>query len=105
MFIDHLRRIWADVDYPFLQEQNGNNLSFKEIDDVIVHDIDQVGKGDVVSLIGDFNAESIATLLHLLSRGAIVVPLTNETSSQHDYFIKESFSQFILERKKDDRQQ
>lgn len=98
MFIDYLRKIWAEVDQPFLQVPNGKDLSFKEIDDVNINGIDKIRKGDVVSLIGDFDAESIATLLNLLARGAVVVPLTNETSGQHDYFIQESRSQYIFEK-------
>jgi long-chain acyl-CoA synthetase len=34
----------------------------------------------------------------LLARGAVVVPLTTDTSGQHDYFIQESRSQYIFEK-------
>ena len=98
MFIDYLREIWSDIDQPFLQVPNGKDLRFKEIDDVCINGIEKIQKGDVVSLIGDFDAESIATLLNLLARGAVVVPLTNETSGQHDYFIEESHSQYVFEK-------
>ena len=98
MFIDYLREIWSDIDQPFLQVPNGKDLRFKEIDDVFVNGIDKIRQGDVVSLIGDFDAESIATLLNLLARGAVVVPLTNETSGQHDYFIHESHSQYVFQK-------
>lgn len=98
MFIQYLREIWGNVDYPFLMVPNGKDLRFKEIDDICINGIDEVRQGDVVALIGDFDAESIATFLNLLARGAIVVPLTNETSGQHDYFIQESCSQYIFEK-------
>jgi len=98
MFIDYLREIWADIDQPFLQVPNGKDLSFREIDNVCIDSIDKIRQGDVVSLIGDFDSESIATLLNLLARGAVVVPLTNETSGQHDYFIQESRSQYIFKK-------
>ena len=98
MFIDYLREIWSDIDQPFLQVPNGKDLRFKEIDDVCINGIEKIRKGDVVSLIGDFDAESIATLLNLLARGAVVVPLTNETSGQHDYFIQESHSQYVFQK-------
>ena len=97
MFIDYLRKIWADVDQPFLQVPNGKDLKFKDIDNVTINGLDKIRKGDVVSLIGDFDAESVATLLNLLARGAVVVPLTTDTSGQHDYFIQESRSQYIFE--------
>lgn len=98
MFFDHLKDIWSDADYPFLQAQHREDLSFKDINDVSFNGLDIVKTGDVVALIGDFDANSIAALLNLLSKGAIVVPLTNETRSQHDYFIKESFAQYIFEK-------
>jgi len=98
MFIDYLREIWADIDQPFLQVPNGKDKSFREIDNVCIDSIDKIRQGDVVSLIGDFDSESIATLLNLLARGAVVVPLTNETSGQHDYFIQESRSQYIFKK-------
>jgi len=98
MFIDYLRKIWADVDQPFLQVPNGKDLKFKDIDNVTINGLDKIRKGDVVSLIGDFDVESVATLLKLLARGAVVVPLTNDTSGQHDYFIQESRSQYIFEK-------
>jgi len=98
MFIDYLRSIWADVDQPFLQVPNGNDLKFNDIDDVTINGLDKIRRGDVVSLIGDFDAKSIATLLNLLARGAVVVPLTSDTSGQHDYFIQESRSQYIFEK-------
>ena len=98
MFINDLRKIWSNVDHPFLQVPNGKDLRFKDIDDVCINGIEKIRNGDVVSLIGDFDAESIATLLNLLARGAVVVPLTNETSVQHHYFIQESHSQYIFQK-------
>ena len=98
MFINDLRKIWSNVDHPFLQVPNGKDLRFKDIDDVCINGIEKIRNGDVVSLIGDFDAESIATLLNLLARGAVVVPLTNETSGQHHYFIQESHSQYIFQK-------
>jgi len=98
VFIDYLRKIWSAIDQPFLLVPNGKDLSFKEIDAVRIYGIDKIRKGDVVSLIGDFNAESIATLLQLLARGAVVAPLTNETSGQHDYFVQQSHSQYIFDK-------
>jgi acyl-CoA synthetase (AMP-forming)/AMP-acid ligase II len=98
MFLDHLKKIWSNVDHPFLQTQHREDLRFKDIDNVSIKGLDSIQMGDVVALIGDFDAESIAALLNLLSRGAIVVPLTSETRGQHDYFTKQSYVQYILEK-------
>ena len=98
MFFEHLSEIWTGINYPFLLNPIGKNLWFKEIENIPIAGIDKIVSGDVVALIGEFDYKSIAALLHLLNRGAIVVPLTNETSSQHDYFLKESRSQYIFQK-------
>jgi len=98
MFLDYLRVIWSDVEHAFLKTPNGNNLRFNDIDKVSIYGIDNILSGDVVIVIGDFDSESIATLLNLLERGAIVVPLTNETRGQHNYFAQESRAQYIFEK-------
>jgi long-chain acyl-CoA synthetase len=100
MLTEYLREIWTDIDHPFLQVPSGKDLGFSEIDKVTINGIDSIRAGDVVALIGDFDAESIAALLNLLARGVIVVPLTNETRAQHDYFVQESRAQYIFEKNK-----
>lgn len=49
-------------------------------------DLGGIGKGDVVALVGDFDAESLAALLELIDRNTVVVPLTADTVYEHDYF-------------------
>ena len=60
------------------------------INHINIKGIENVNKGDVVALIGDFDLPSIATLLRLLEKGAIIVPLTIDTKKQHDYFLEQS---------------
>ena len=55
-----------------------------------------ISSGDVVALIGDIDVSSISILLHLIDIKAIIVPLTNETKSQHDYFFKESMVDIVV---------
>lgn len=98
MFYEYLRSIWADVNHPFLQTPNGKDLTFQEIQQVTIVNIEKIQAGDVVALVGDFDAESIACLLSLLSKGAIIVPLTNETRVQHEYFISNSHAQYIFKK-------
>lgn len=96
MIINKLNNIWEGITYPFLENSSGNHLFFHDINNVTIEGILNINKGDVVALIGDFDCESIATLLNLLEIGAIVVPLTTETSVQHSYFIRESCCQYIF---------
>ena len=100
MFTDHLDKIWSDAEYPFLQNASGDDLYFKEISNVKINNLENIQAGDVVALIGDFDHESIATLLKLLSKKVIVVPLTNETKNQHEYFISEAHVQYVFEKNK-----
>ncbi len=96
MFLDQLSSIWESSNHSFLQNTDGRELYFHDIKNVQISGIEKVKPGDVVALVGDFDPQSIATLLNLLSHKAIVVPLTQETKSQHEYFLTESHSQYVF---------
>lgn len=49
---------------------------------------DDLRPGDVAAIIGDFDAKSIATLINLVDRGLTVMPLTEASSAQHEYFLQ-----------------
>jgi long-chain acyl-CoA synthetase len=49
-------------------------------------DLSEIGEGEVVALVGDFDATSLAMLLALIDHNAVVVPLTADTANEHDYF-------------------
>lgn len=80
-----LREVWKDTSEPFLITPQGE-LTFQAVEDAQGLDLTNIGPGDVVCLVGDFEPFSIRTLLELVDRGAVVVPLTKETRTQHDYF-------------------
>ena len=100
MLFSRLREIWKDIDYPFFQSSDGKSFYFSEIDHINIKGIENVNKGDIVALIGDFDLPSIATLLRLLEKGAIIVPLTIDTKKQHDYFLEQSYCQYVFEKNK-----
>lgn len=61
------------------------------LNDVIHRDfghLEGIREGDVVALIGDFDESTIADLLRLIERKVILVPLTSETITDHDYFFQ-----------------
>jgi long-chain acyl-CoA synthetase len=60
-------------------------------------DIGSIRAGDVVALIGDFDAPSLATLLRLIDRGAVLVPLTEATRPEHGYFFEAANVDFVIE--------
>lgn len=81
-----LARRWDGIDAPFLIHPDGQ-LGFDDILHADAVDLSGIAAGDVVALVGDFDPESISTLLRLIDRQAILVPLTEATCAQHDYFL------------------
>jgi acyl-CoA synthetase (AMP-forming)/AMP-acid ligase II len=83
---ERLQADGGDVDAPFLVAADGA-LALRHLREAEV-DLQGVRPGDVVALVGDFDAVSVATLLQLIERRAIVVPLTAATRSDHEYFLE-----------------
>lgn len=83
--LERLETIWAGIEDPFLIH-DGHELHFSQIASQTPVDLSSVRPGDVVAIIGDFNPSSILTLLRLIDLGTIVVPLTVETTAEHEYF-------------------
>ena len=80
--LDKLKERWSNIDYPFLIHSNGE-LNFRDIAKQKAVNLSDVKSGDVVALIGDFDPQSILTLLQLIEKNVILVPLTVETRAQH----------------------
>ena len=72
-------------------------LTFDDLLGTDETDISCVQSGDVVALIGDFDARSLATLLRLIDRGAILVPLTEASRPEHEYFFEAAAVDFVIE--------
>jgi long-chain acyl-CoA synthetase len=93
--LDQLSAIWKDIEYPFFIH-NGNKYKFSQIASQNPVDLSQVHQGDVVAIVGDFFPSCILTLLRLIDLGAIVVPLTVETTQEHEYFFDSALVDFII---------
>jgi len=93
--LEKLSEIWKDVDYPFLIHK-GEELKFSSIAKQNLANLSEIKKGDVVAIIGDFNPESILTLLRLIDLGAVVVPLTDETQNEHGYFFHAALVDHVI---------
>lgn len=100
MLFSQLENIWKGIDYPFFRSSDGDSLYFNKLKNINIIGIENIRKGDVVSLIGDFDPYSIATLINLIEKGAILVPLTSDTKEQHEYFIEQSMCQYVFEKNK-----
>ena len=93
--LDKLSEIWAGIEYPFLIYK-GEELHFSEVATQIPIDLREVRKGDVVAIIGDFNPTSIFSLLRLIDKGIVVVPLTVETKHEHEYFFESALVDVVI---------
>jgi acyl-CoA synthetase (AMP-forming)/AMP-acid ligase II len=93
--IEQLTKIWSGIDYPFLIH-NGAELKFSQIASQNPVDLSLVKQGDVVAIIGDFNPSSILTLLRLIDLGVVVVPLTVETTHEHEYFYESALVDVVI---------
>lgn len=94
--LDQLKERWAGAENPFLIHPNGD-LRFSEIAEQESVDLSDVKGGDVVALIGDFDPRSILTLLQLIDRNVILVPLTIDTRAQHEYFFESALVDVVVE--------
>ena len=92
--IEDLMRRSRDVERPFLKG-DGQSLSLAAVA-AEPPDCGDVAPGDVVALIGDFDARSIASLLALVDRGAVIMPLSEASAAQHDYFLKAGRANMVL---------
>ncbi len=95
MIFNKLDKIWSKKPQPFYVDKD-NELKFDQLKNIEVIGLNRLKKGDVVAIIGDFEPKSIYTLLLLIEKGCIVVPLTKETIKQHEYFLEESKAQYIF---------
>src|SRR6056300_1098361 len=94
--IDKLKERWRGIDYPFLIYPRGS-LRFSDIEEQKALDLSEIKSGEVVALIGDFNPQSILTLLALIDKNVILVPLTIDTKIQHEYFFKVALVDVVVE--------
>lgn len=94
--ITTLSHRWKGLDYPFFIHSNAQ-LKFSDITALKSIDLTEIKSGDVVAMIGDFEPTSILTLLKLINMKTIIVPLTNETKNQHDYFFDSAFVDVVIE--------
>ena len=94
--LEKLSDRWSGIDYPFLIHSNGS-LRFNEVANQQHVDLSEVAIGDVVALIGDFDPQSVLTLLQLIDKNVILVPLTVDTRAQHEYFFESALVDIIIE--------
>ncbi|MEB3266340.1 MAG: fatty acid--CoA ligase family protein [Cyanobacteriota bacterium] len=73
-----------------------DQLWLADVEAADIRSLEGLGRPSVVALVGDFDAWSIRALLALLEAGHVVVPLTDDTSNQHDHFLAASHADHLL---------
>lgn len=94
--IKSLGKLQGPSDPPFLVSE-GQTLSIGEVLSQSSSHLEGVKPGDVVALIGDFDKQSIADLLTLIDRRAVVVPLSASTRNDHEYFFDAAQVDWVVE--------
>lgn len=77
----------------------GGNLAFEDVAAAAERpgiDLREISRGDVVALVGDFDGPTIATMLDLLDRGVILMPLAEGTRADHDYFFDAGRAEWVI---------
>jgi long-chain acyl-CoA synthetase len=96
--LEELARRHAGSREPFLISEHGS-LAFSDIAEISGADNAELGgikAGDVVAIVGDFDKKTLATLFLLLDRNAIVMPLTDGTRADHEYFFDAGSTDWII---------
>ncbi|MDO8502330.1 MAG: fatty acid--CoA ligase family protein [Gemmatimonadaceae bacterium] len=96
--LEELGRRNAGNHEPFLIGPGGS-LAFDDIAGAAAQpgvDLAAIPRGAVVALVGDFDGPTIATMLELLDRGVILMPLTEGTSADHEYFFETGRAEWII---------
>lgn len=86
---------WENRDHPALII-DGSSITFEQIQVSDSTHLTKISRGDVVALIGDFDVQSIANLINLIDKGAIVVPLSPLTSEDHNYFFEAAGVKWVI---------
>jgi long-chain acyl-CoA synthetase len=94
--LEELRKRNEGNHQPFLIGPGGS-LAFDDIASAKTRvDLEEIRKGDVVALVGDFDGPTIATMLELLDRGVVLMPLTEGTRADHDYFFESGRAEWVI---------
>ena len=82
---------------PFLIGPQGD-LSFADVENAASGSewLSEIRKGEVVALVGDFDGPTIATMLELLDRGVMLMPLAVGTVADHEYFFESGGAEWVI---------
>ncbi len=97
-FLEELVNRNAGRREPILVDSSGS-LFFSDISTALAShasNLVDIQAGEVVALIGDFNGPTISAMLRLLDENVIVMPLTTETRTDHEYFFEAGCVDWVM---------
>ena len=95
--LHELKKVWGETTTPFFI-RGFESLSFAEVSNHGGVDLSSIREGDVVALIGDFDAISVNTLLRLIDIKVVIVPLTEDTKHLHESFFESAHVDVVINR-------
>jgi len=95
--LHELKKVWGETTTPFFI-RGSESLSFADVSNHGGVDLSSIREGDVVALIGDFDAVSVNTLLRLIDIKVVIVPLTEDTKHLHDSFFESAHVDVVINR-------
>jgi long-chain acyl-CoA synthetase len=75
-------------------------ISFNELFNKNFNFLKNISEGSVVAIISDFSASTINILIRLIDLKAIIIPLTKENQSNHEYFFEQACVDYVIENNK-----
>lgn len=94
--LEDIRRSRGSEDVPFLVDGE-HSYRFADIEQASSAGLEEVRRGDVVALVGDFDPDNIKLMLQLIDRGAIYTPLTAATRADHEYYFDAAKVDIVIE--------
>ena len=95
--LDELGKVWGEAAEPFFI-RGSESLSFKDVSEHRGIELSAIRTGDVVALIGDFDASSVSTFLRLVDLRVVIVPLTEDTKHLHESFFDSAHVDVVIDR-------
>ena len=95
-FIDKIIDRTEDINSPFIIKGD-KTVSLNDVIKSESINLERIPNGSVVALIGDFEPKTIKILINLIDKNIIIVPLTSDTRSLHEYYFENANVSYVIE--------
>jgi long-chain acyl-CoA synthetase len=95
MLLEQLTRLYDANPRPVIVD-GGTSLNFADVLAADGVDLSGVQSGEVVAVVGDYSAENISTLIRLIDRKAVIVPLCRDMAGNFPYFFESAGVDWVV---------